>query len=136
MKEDEAFGIAGNMVDLTIVKSRTNRAGRSCTLVFDQTRGFDPELSLFVMLKNAKRINGAGAYLYIGDKSEYKFSQKAFKEKLREIPELRQAFIQEVMAMLKDDLDRSSVEQAFDDFNYSIVDDINSAINAELAANC
>jgi len=134
MKEDEAFGISGNMVDLTLVKSRTNRAGKSCTLVFDQTRGFDPELSLFVMLKNAKRINGAGAYLYIGDKSEYKFSQKAFKEKLREIPELRQAFIQEVMAMLKDELDRYDVEQTLDEFNYSIVDDINSAINAELAA--
>ena len=76
----------------------------------------------------------AGAYLYIGDKSEYKFSQKAFKEKLREIPELRQAFIQEVMAMLKDELDRYDVEQTLDEFNYSIVDDINSAINAELAA--
>ena len=38
------------------------------------------------------------------------------------------------MAMLKDELDRYDVEQTLDEFNYSIVDDINSAINAELAA--
>ena len=132
MKEDEAFGISGNLVDLTLIKSRTNRAGRSCTLVFDQNKGFDPELSLFVMLKNAKRINGAGAYLYIGDKSEYKFSQKSFKEKIREVPELRQAFIQEVLSMLKDELDRYDIEQSTDEFNYSLIDDINSTINAEL----
>lgn len=130
LKEDEAFGIAGNMVDITLVKSRNNRAGKSCTLVFDQNKGFDPELSLFVMLKNAKRINGAGAYLYIGDRSDIKFSQKAFKQKLREIPELRQAFINEVMAMLKEDLDRDIVEENNDNtFDYTLGTDILSQIN-------
>ena len=134
LKEDEAFGIAGNLVDITLVKSRNNRAGKSCTLVFDQDKGFDPELSLFVMLKNNKRINGAGAYLYIGDKSDYKFSQKNFKDKLKEIPELRQAFIEEVMDMLKQDLDSAESEQKMYTMDYSINDDILSQINPSLAA--
>lgn len=111
LKEDEAFGIPGNFVDITLVKSRSNRAGRTCTLVFDQNRGFDPELSLFVMLKNAKRVNGAGAYLYIGDRDDIKFSQKNFKDKLRENPELAKAFITEVMALLKEDLNSAIVEE-------------------------
>lgn len=133
-KEDEAFGIPGNLVDITLVKSRNNRAGKSCTLVFDQNKGFDPELSLFVMLKNEKRINGAGAYLYIGEHSEYKFSQKAFKQKLREIPELRQIFIQEVMDVLKSDLDRYDTQGDMESFDYSLGSDIMSQINSNLIA--
>lgn len=129
LKEDEAFGIAGNMVDIGLVKSRNNRAGKTCTLVFDQNKGFDPELSLFVMLKNAKRINGAGAYLYIGNRSDIKFSQKVFKEKLRENPELRQIFINEVMAMLKEDLDKDTIEESGSAFDFSLGNDILSQIN-------
>ena len=129
LKEDEAFGIAGNMVDISLVKSRNNRAGKSCTLVFDQHNGFDPELSLFVMLKNAKRVNGAGAYLYIGDYSDIKFSQKNFKEKLKESPELRQAFINEVMAMLKADLDSNDSTEEFVTRDNSLSNDILSQIN-------
>ena len=132
LKEDEAFGIAGNLVDISLVKSRNNRAGKSCTLVFDQNKGFDPELSLFVMLKNAKRVNGAGAYLYIGDRSDIKFSQKNFKEKLREIPELRQVFIQEVMTMLKEDLDNSTSGNEYVERDNSLANDIMSQINPSL----
>lgn len=132
-KEDEAFGIPGNLVDITLVKSRNNRAGKTCTLVFDQNRGFDPELSLFVMLKNEKRINGAGAYLYIGDRSDIKFSQKAFKTKLKENPELRKIFIQEVMDVLKSDLDKYDTEDNTESFDYSLGSDIMSQINADLA---
>ena len=134
LKEDEAFGIAGNLVDITLVKSRNNRAGKSCTLVFDQNRGFDPELSLFVMLKNAKRIGGAGAYLYLPEQPDIKFSQKAFKEKLKESPELRQAFINEVMSMLKDDLDTHDVREEMFNQDYSLGYDILSQINTELIA--
>ncbi len=129
-KEDEAFGIAGNLVDITLVKSRNNRAGKTCTLVFDQNRGFDPELSLFVMLKNEKRINGAGAYLYIGDRSDIKFSQKAFKTKLRENPELRNIFINEVMDVLKAGLDKYDSEDNSESFDYSLSGDIMSQINS------
>ncbi len=67
LKSSETFGIDGSLVDLTLVKSRTNKAGQSATLVFNQDNGFDPELSLFIMLKEAGRLGGAGAYLFIGD---------------------------------------------------------------------
>ena len=82
--------------------------------------------------KNAKRINGAGAYLYIGNKSEYKFAQKNFKDKLHENPELRQAFINEVMIMLKEDLDSDTGIQEENDraYDYSLSSDILSQINS------
>lgn len=129
MKEDEGFGISGSLVDLTLVKSRDNSAGSSCTLVFDQHKGFDPELSLFLMLKNEKRINGAGAYLYIGDRSDIKFSQKAFKDKLRENSELRDIFINEVIDTLKARLDKQDrFEESGDDFSRNLISDINSRL--------
>ena len=133
LKEDEAFGVAGNLVDVSLVKSRNNRAGKSCTLVFNQSTGFDPELSLFVMLKNAKMINGAGAYLYIGDRSDIKFSQKTFKEKLRENPELRQAFIEQVMILLKADLNSHDVAEETIHCDNSLSLDILSQINPSMA---
>ena len=137
LKEDEAFGIPGNFVDISLVKSRNNRAGKVCTLVFNQDKGFDPELSLFVMLKNAKRINGAGAYLYIGDKSDIKFSQKNFKEKLRESPELAKAFIDEVMSVLKEDLDSYDYTENNDNDmkdGKSIYDQMLSQVNLQMVA--
>ena len=92
LKESEGFGVTGNLVDITLVKSRNSRAGQVATMVFNQSNGFDPELSLFVMLKNCNRIKGAGAYLYIDDHDDVKFSQKNFKDKLMESPELQQYF--------------------------------------------
>ena len=77
-------------------KSRNSIAGLISTMLFNQTLGFDPEVSLFVMLKNAGRIKGAGAYLYIDDHDDIKFSQKNFKDKLMESPERQQYFTEAV----------------------------------------
>ena len=131
MKKEEAFGISGNLVDITLVKSRNNRAGKSCTLVFDQDKGFDPELSMFVMLKNAKRIGGAGAYLYIDGFSDIKFSQKKFKDVLHTNPDLKQAFMQVVMEVLKADLDANDISNSDNNLklDYSISNDILNQIN-------
>lgn len=101
LKSTEGFCIDGSLVDLTLVKSRTNKAGKSITLVFNQDHGYDEDLSLFMMLKNSGRINGAGAYLYLRDRDDIKFSQKAFKDKLASNPELRKIFMEEVVDALK-----------------------------------
>jgi len=100
-KENEGFGISGSLVDLTLIKSRTNAAGSVTTLVFNQDTGFDPELSLFYLLKENGKINGAGAYLYLSDRNDIKFSQKNFKKKLMENKELQQIFMKESQEVLK-----------------------------------
>ncbi len=129
LKSSETFGIDGTLVDLGLVKSRTNKAGQAATLVFDQDRGFDPELSLFILLKENGKVNGAGAYLYIGDRNDIKFSQKAFKEKLKSDPELQEIFMKEVISVLTAQLENSTVEENFDEFNTT---DISSRVLAQL----
>lgn len=106
LKEEDAFGINGIYVDFQICKSRNARAGKTTTLVFDYDHGFDPELSLFIMLKNAKRIGGAGAYLYIDGRDDIKFSQKQFKTKLAQNPELQEIFINTCLEVLKSNVDK------------------------------
>lgn len=93
LKEGEGFNIPGSIVEVTLVKSRSNRANLSTRLVFNQDTGFDPMLSLFLFLKERGRINGAGIGLYIDTYNEYKFSQRTFKEKIAEIPELHNIFM-------------------------------------------
>lgn len=125
-KENEGFGVSGNLVDITLVKSRNSRAGQSVTLVFNQSIGFDPELSLFVMLKDAGKIKGAGAYLYIEGHDDIKFAQKNFKRILEENELLQEYFataVSEVLMSIPMGI-ISNVSQ-----NYSMSNSIMSKIN-------
>jgi len=103
--------VDGTLVDLDLVKSRSNKAGQSATLVFNQDIGFDATLSLFILLKENNRVKGAGAYLYFGDRDDMKFSQKAFKQKLNDNVELQDVFMKEVIDVLTTQLDNADIDQ-------------------------
>lgn len=132
LKASETFGIDGSMVDITFIKSRSTKAGQSITLVFNQSVGFDPDLSLFIMLKDKGKVNGAGAYLYIGDRSDLKFSQRQFKQKLIEDAEFAKVFMNEVSAVLKETIEDEDPTQLIRDTNISnsILENINSNLLA------
>lgn len=110
LKEDKEFYIAGNFVTVTMVKSRTNRAGASTDLVFNQDIGYDADLSLFIYLKKHGKVNGAGAYLYLGDRDDLKFSQKNFKNKLYEDNDFKQVFINECISLLRESLNKEQIK--------------------------
>ena len=118
MKAEEGFGIDGCLVDISLLKSRTASAGSKVTLVFDYNKGFDSDLSLLYFLKQNKLINGSGAYLYVGDRSDIKFTQKKFKSKLRTDEEFRkivmEAAVAPLRAMLKDNGPRDDSYDSFD----------------------
>lgn len=101
LKPEEGLHIDGSLVDIQIVKSRSGKAGSVCTLVFDKANGFDSDLSLYILLKNAKMINGAGAYLYIGDRKDKSFRQSELKNKLATDPEFAEIFINTAIEILK-----------------------------------
>jgi hypothetical protein len=101
LKAEDTFGINGIYVDILLVKSRTNNAGKSVKMVFDYANGFDPELSLFMLLKDQGRVNGAGTGLFIGDRDDKKFSQKKFKQKLADDPDFMMVFMEESFKALE-----------------------------------
>lgn len=128
LKEKDGFGINASIVDITILKSRTAPVNSTVSLIFNYSEGFDKELSLFYLLKEFGYINGAGAYLYIGDRSDIKFSQKMFKTKLIESPELQEIFAEYCMKALSE-LINDSGEDEMEDKPF----DINSFILKQAA---
>lgn len=92
LKEGEGFGISGTISTFSLVKSRSARANSNTKMVFDQDKGFDPELSMYLFLKDHGYVNGAGVSYYLGDRNDFKFAQKNFKKKLAENDEFRKVF--------------------------------------------
>lgn len=129
LKPTEGFGISGAQIDVNIIKSRNCKAGTSIPFIVDQNIGFDKELSLFLLLKLNNKIGGAGAYLTIGD-CPVKFSQKQFKQKLKESEELRIAFMNEIQSLLNSIIESNYTESLnYDDNNFNISNDILKIMN-------
>jgi len=128
-KEGEGFGIPGNMVDISLVKSRSARAGKSCTLVFNPETGYDIELSLLVLLKDNGKINGAGIGLYVGDRNDLKFSQKKFKEKLLNNEEFRNVVMEEVMNVLVSMVEEHDIQEEQQQISSNITTNILNKLN-------
>lgn len=93
LKKDKDYRIDGSVVNITLVKSRTNATKRSIPLIFNKTEGrFDEILSLFHLIKSEGLFKGAGAYLYLDDCPNIKFSASSFKKTLENSEELQAAF--------------------------------------------
>lgn len=121
LKETETFGIDGAIVNVDIVKSRTNKAGKSATLVFDQNNGYDSDLSLFMYLKENGILEGAGAYLKLPG-SEIKFSQKQFKNMLYTNPDFYNQFVNVCFnALTNDILERESKKKIEERYSSGIL---------------
>jgi RecA/RadA recombinase len=91
-KPDEEFGINGFQVTVKLIKSRSNTAGKTCELVFDQVNGFNNILSNYLLLKDNGLIGGGGKGFYIKGYEDYKFTQKTIVNKYETDPEFRQIF--------------------------------------------
>lgn len=103
LKKDKDYGIDGSIVNLTLIKSRTNATKRSVPLIFNKTEGnFDDILSLFHLLKTEGRFKGAGAYLFLDECPDIKFGARNFKQVLEDSPELQQAFARECFTVLSE----------------------------------
>jgi recA bacterial DNA recombination protein len=81
LKDSDGLGVAGKIVDFSMVKSRSNRPGNPVSMLFRYDIGYDPILSLYVFLKSIGAIESKGAYMNLIN-SDIKFTQKTFMEKL------------------------------------------------------
>lgn len=116
LTDDKEFGINGFKNTLTIIKSRSNRAGQTMDLIFDQVRGVDNILSLYQLLKDEKLVN-TGSFCSLKSCPDVKFRQKDFKKKLQESKELRLAFLKDCDEIL------NSFIPEFEDLEEDYVDD-------------
>ena len=128
LKASEGYGIDGTVVDITIVKSRTNATKKSVPLIFNKSVGaFDNILSIYHFMKAQGRIGGAGRAMYLDNAPDIKFSQKDFKSKLLSDPELQKAF-SELSKEIMDELLSDTINQELSEENVDGVVDVNSLI--------
>lgn len=108
-------------VTLQLVKSRTSSTGRSVTLLFPKKVGFEPDLSLFLMLNKAGVIVNKGAYFGLKD-DDFKFFRKDFKKVLYENSEFREKFINASIDYLSKMITNSECNN--DDTNFEVTNNI------------
>lgn len=92
LDESKDIGVSGNTASIQILKSRSNRAGRVATLVYNQNKGFINPWSNYLFLKEEKKVSGAGRSFYLDGCQEVKFAQKDFIKKLKESKELQKRY--------------------------------------------
>lgn len=101
LKKDKDYRIDGSIVNITLMKSRTNATKRTVPLIFNKTEGrFDEVLSLFHLVKSEGYFKGAGAFLYLDDCPDVKFSASTFKDVLEKSTELQEAFAKVAYSLL------------------------------------
>ena len=76
----EKDGFDGFAIRIDLIKSKTNRAGTSCVLVYDAEYGFDRYRTMYEFMKENGLIEGRNPYLYITGFPDIKFSSKNFRE--------------------------------------------------------
>ena len=81
-------GFDGFAIRAELIKSKTNKAGTSCVIVYDAHYGFDKYRTIYEMLKDGGYIEGRNPYLYIKNFPEIKFSSKNFRDECINNPEL------------------------------------------------
>lgn len=88
----DKHGFDGFRARVELLKSRSNKAGKFCHLVYDQEVGFDPYLSMYDFLNADKGlIDGRNPYRYIKGFEEIKFDDRNFRVAVNENPDLYRA---------------------------------------------
>ena len=91
-KKDKGYPFDGFRARIELLKSRSNKAGKFCHLVYDQEYGFDPYYSLYDYLKNdMDLIGGRNPYRYIKGFEDVKFDDRNFREVVKENDEVYSA---------------------------------------------
>lgn len=89
---EKGFPVDGFRARVEFLKSRSNKAGKSCNLIYDQANGFNPYLSLYDYLeKDMDLIGGRNPYRFIKGFEDTKFDARDFETAVKENPELKNA---------------------------------------------
>lgn len=101
---EEKHGFDGFRVTAQLLKSRTNKAGKMVTLIYNQDHGFDAIHSNLELIEELKLLEGRNPYRYIKGFEDVKFSANKIREEFLSRFEVREAMIEAVMPYLRSQL--------------------------------
>jgi RecA/RadA recombinase len=108
--EDEGFD--GFKARIEFLKSRTNKAGQSCELIYNQELGFDPIMTMYNYANDRNLIEGRNPYRYVTGFKDVKFDSRKFRKHFLENEQLRFALMDQSLPMLERDLSRVDPNEA------------------------
>jgi KaiC/GvpD/RAD55 family RecA-like ATPase len=119
----DEHGFDGVMTRCELLKSRTNKAGQFCNLIYNQVTGFDPILTQYQFAQENGLIAGKRPYNYIVDYKDVKFDWKDFRKEFLTNDQLRYALFDKTIPILESQLSR--VESDFTGSTVKYLDLIN-----------
>ena len=121
LEEEKDYGIKGFVTNSTLIKSRTNEAGRDFQMVYSQSNGYDNILTNFRELKSEGLLGGNGRAYYLKDLPDIKFTQKNFKEKYLSNEELKEVADNLIISLYNEFIPSSDI---FQDVNQDEIESI------------
>lgn len=109
----EKDGFDGFLVRIELLKSRTNKAGQSVEMIYDQEHGFSPMRTLLHLADTSGLIEGRNPYRYFKGHPEFKFDSRDVG-KILDNPDFRQTLMGVCMPVLKGYLGESANERGND----------------------
>ena len=108
-------GYDGFAIRVEIIKSKTNKAGTSCVLIYDAEYGFDKYRTIYEFAKENGLIEGRNPYLYLKGFPDMKFASKDFRDACIENPTLFRVAVKVCAPILYSHLGNSEDLSSYDD---------------------
>ena len=99
--KEEDDGFDGFKVRCELMKSRTNKAGQSCSLIYDQNEGFDPIRTQLEFADENKLLDGRNPNKYIKGYETMKFNMKKIDKSFEKNPELVNAVFESTIPLME-----------------------------------
>ena len=112
----EDDGIDGFLINIEIIKSRSNQAGQSVPIIFDKIKGVSPIRTCIQFAKDNGLIGGNKNAMYFFNNKDDKFKLRNVEECFSENKELYNIMYQHIVPVLSTRLSQvSSAELEMDD---------------------
>lgn len=125
----EENGFDGFLIRAEFLKSRTNKAGQSCNMVYNQATGFDPVLTLSQYADDLGLVEGRNPYRYFKGYEDAKFDFRKFRKDFNANEDVRTALIGSVTPHLEKMLSYVNEEEKNDKEMY--LDTLNSFFKSQ-----
>lgn len=130
--KEEEDGFDGFKVKCEFLKSRTNKAGKSTHLIYNQAVGFDPVLTQFEVARDHEILQGRAPYNFFKGFEDVKFSHKRFRELFFEREDIQHALMASTVPKLQKQLSTGIKEQEqSDSSNFNIMLSVLDAYNED-----
>ena len=108
LAEDTKYQIKGYEVKVELIKSRTAPAGSVATMIYNQSEGFDDDLSLYDLINDNKMIKGSPVAYKLEGLEDVSFRLSTLKEMLRTNDTFRNHYYTLAEGLLESTLNESS----------------------------